>query len=125
MRKIHRWLAPTLALFLMIIGVTGIAIQATELIGDTPKAGKVVATQSAPVDQTQAKPEGKSKERGPMKQWNHFMKEIHSGEYFGPFGIIINIVAGVALLFFAVSGMWMYLSMYARRQKNALKGMFW
>jgi hypothetical protein len=120
MRKLHRWLAPTLALFLLIIAGTGIGIQTTDLIGDKPTSA------TASVEQKLIKrPQAKREMPGPMKQWNRIFKHIHSGEYFGPFGIFINIIAGIALLFFAVSGMWMYLSMFRRRQRNGLKDMFW
>jgi hypothetical protein len=32
---------------------------------------------------------------------------------------------GVALLFFAVSGMWMYVDMFRKRTRIGRKGLFW
>jgi hypothetical protein len=127
MRKFHRWLAPTLALFLLIIAGTGIGIQTTDLIGDKPTSERMPQNPGgagASAGQSTGR-DAKREAPGPMKQWNRFFKHIHSGEYFGPFGIFINMIAGIALLFFAVSGMWMYLSMFRRRQRNGLQGMFW
>ena len=48
--------------------------------------------------------------------WNiGFLHHIHSGEQFGPVGVVLSILSGLGLIFFAVSGMWMYLQMFRRR----------
>ena len=48
--------------------------------------------------------------------WNvGFLHHIHSGEQFGPVGVILSIASGIALIFFAFSGLYMYLQMYRRR----------
>lgn len=39
----------------------------------------------------------------------------------GPVGIALNIGGGVALLFFAGSGFWMYLTMWLTRRRNRRK----
>ena len=51
--------------------------------------------------------------------WNvGFLHHIHSGEQFGPVGTILSILSGLALIFFALSGMWMYVQMFTARGKN-------
>jgi uncharacterized iron-regulated membrane protein len=50
--------------------------------------------------------------------WNHWVKKLHSGEALGPVGIALNLAGGLALLFFAGSGFWMYLSMWLRLRRN-------
>jgi uncharacterized iron-regulated membrane protein len=130
MRKLHRWLAPILGLFLLIIAATGLVIQATDLLDSAPaKDGTRIAGPNAAIAPSAQTPppqlEAKRPPRSPMKQWNGFFKHIHSGEYFGPFGIVINIIAGIALLFFAASGMWMYWSMFRRRKNAGQNAIFW
>jgi uncharacterized iron-regulated membrane protein len=51
---------------------------------------------------------------------------LHSGETFGPIGTAISLLSGIALLFFAGSGVWLYLQMWRNRKARALKpGWFW
>ncbi|WP_294235839.1 hypothetical protein [uncultured Sphingomonas sp.] len=102
MRRWHRMLAPWFALLLLILAATGLATQATDLL-DSPPPRSASATQSEP---------------SAMKRWNHWLKHIHSGEALGPVGIALNVGGGVALLFFAGSGLWMYLSMWLNRRRN-------
>ncbi len=60
--------------------------------------------------------------------WNvGFLHHIHSGEEFGPVGVILSIASGVALIFFAFSGLWMYIQMFRRRanRASAPRKLFW
>jgi hypothetical protein len=50
---------------------------------------------------------------------------LHSGESFGPIGIFVSTLSGAALLFFAFSGLWMYIEMFRRRNKAEKQGLFW
>ena len=51
--------------------------------------------------------------------WNlGFLHKIHSGEQFGPVGVIVSLASGLALLFFAFSGLWMYVYMFTRRARK-------
>ena len=43
------------------------------------------------------------------------LHHLHSGESFGPVGVVISTLSGLALFFFAFSGLWMYVEMYRRR----------
>ena len=61
-------------------------------------------------------------------EWNvGFLHHIHSGEQFGPVGVIISLLSGIALIFFAFSGLWMYIQMFRRRAHRAShpKKIFW
>ncbi|MEO6387909.1 MAG: PepSY-associated TM helix domain-containing protein [Croceibacterium sp.] len=61
-----------------------------------------------------------------MKQWQDYFVHLHSGESFGPIGTAISVLSGFALLFFAFSGLWMYLQMFRNRRARGLSGgMFW
>jgi hypothetical protein len=59
--------------------------------------------------------------------WNvGLLHHLHSGETFGPVGVVISILSGISLLFFAFSGLWMYVQMWKNRKDKALKpGLFW
>ncbi|WP_295560738.1 hypothetical protein [uncultured Sphingomonas sp.] len=102
MRRWHRLLAPWFALLLLLLAATGLATQATDLLDRAPAK---TASADAP-----ATPSA-------MKSWNRWFKHIHSGETLGPVGIALNIGGGVALLFFAGSGFWMYLTMWLNRRR--------
>jgi uncharacterized iron-regulated membrane protein len=104
MRRWHRMLAPWFALLLLILAATGLATHATDLLAPPP-----VKSASGGPDQPST-----------MKRLNRLIKHIHSGETLGPVGIALNIGGGVALLFFAGSGFWMYLSMWLKRRRNRL-----
>ena len=49
------------------------------------------------------------------------MHHLHSGEAFGPAGMAIGFLSGLALLFFAFSGLWMYLRMWRDRKGKGLR----
>ena len=60
--------------------------------------------------------------------WNvGFLHKIHSGEEFGPVGVILSIASGLALIFFAFSGLWMYIQMFRRRshRQSHPRKLFW
>jgi len=62
---------------------------------------------------------------GGMREWVGFLHHLHSGEAFGPLGTAISMLSGLALLFFAFSGLWMYLRMWGTRKRRHLNGLFW
>lgn len=123
MRKWHRLIAPVFALLLLLMAVTGLAIQTTELLdrGSPPTA--VAGATGAPSALSAPLPHvpGAERRHG-WDRWSHWLKKIHSGEAFGTAGVVVNILCGAALLFFAVSGLWMYLSMALRRWRRRRRG---
>ena len=48
------------------------------------------------------------------------LHHLHSGESFGPAGVIVSILSGLALVFFSVSGIWLYVQMWRHRKDRAL-----
>lgn len=61
------------------------------------------------------------------RRWNvGFLHHLHSGEEFGPLGVVISILSGLALVFFSFSGLWMYIRMWSHRRDKAHKpAWFW
>ena len=61
-------------------------------------------------------------------EWNlGLLHHIHSGEQFGPIGVVLALLSGLALIFFAFSGLYMYIQMFRRRAHRAShpKRIFW
>ena len=122
MRKYHRWLSVLFGVFLLWIATTGVmsqlaAIKADGEVRAVPPAGFVCpATMSC-----RPKPDPKG-----AGQWVGWLHHLHSGEEFGPLGTAISIASGVAMMFFAFSGLWMYLRMWRDRRRRAMSpGWFW
>ena len=112
MRRWHKLLAPWFALLLFAIALTGAVTQTTALLDtSTAKAAMAATGAKDPVAAAVGK-------RSAIGAWNHWFKKLHSGEALGPAGIALNLTAGLALLFFAGSGFWMYLTMWLRLRRN-------
>ena len=123
MRKWHRWLVVFFGVFLLWIAGTGVAMQGIDLLGkedeSRPPAAQVQAAAARPAAALPAKQPRKD-------DWHHVFQRLHSGEKFGPVGVAINILSGLALLFFSFSGLWMYIQMWRNRAGRKLKpGWFW
>ncbi|WP_245649221.1 PepSY domain-containing protein [Sphingomonas mali] len=113
MRRWHKLLAPWFALILFVIAFTGAVTQATAIL-DAPPA-KSVASVGGKAGRAGMPKEEK---RTALGAWNHWFKKLHSGESLGPVGIALNLAGGLALLFFAGSGVWMYLTMWLKRRRG-------
>ena len=111
MRKFHRWLSVVVGIFILWIAVTGVVTQGARLYASGEQE-RAAAAGAAPVAQAPAAPRPP---QTPLRKFTHFVTELHSGEEFGIAGQLVSMVAGLALIFFAVSGMWMYIQMYRRR----------
>ncbi len=128
MRKWHRWLSVFFGVFLLFIALTGLASQwavlwpiaepsAAELAAQEPPAGFV-----CPEGWRCSPPRPTSGPRSLVGWFHH----LHSGEEFGPIGIAISIASGLAMVFFAFSGLWLYIRMWAdRRRRGARQRWFW
>ena len=125
MRKYHRWLSVFFSVFILFIGVTGVMIQLADLKAESEPRPTLSATPTGFV----CPPEMSCRPKpapGGAKQWSGFIKELHSGEEFGPAGTVLSILSGLALTFFAFSGLWMYVQMFRNRAARSLKpGWFW
>ena len=59
--------------------------------------------------------------------WNVvLLHHLHSGEQFGPAGVIVSILSGLSLFFFAVSGLWMYVQLWrGRLVRSGDRKLYW
>lgn len=131
MRKWHRWLSFVFGAFLLFIAVTGVASHVAAMVArgavfeqeerDVPAqaaAPKPDAAAAPAVVEAKAKPDPKRKLVG-------LLHHLHSGEWFGPVGVIISLLSGLAMIFFSFSGLWLYFQMYVRRRKLGKAEAFW
>ncbi|MDE2339971.1 MAG: PepSY domain-containing protein [Alphaproteobacteria bacterium] len=128
MRKWHRWLGIIFSLLLIFVAGTGIALTAEQWI--SKGIGKPSPGLAGPGgSQPGARPPNISTHPGDSKPdpiWlHHLLLRLHNGEMFGPVGQLISMVIGLTLLFFAISGMWMYIKMYQQRRKSGRLKFFW
>ena len=143
MRKFHRWFGLITGIFMLIISGTGITIQTLDLISNnhdgpprgaeqgpppgspTPFDNGQPPSEAASANQNLAPIPGQPNIRPRKMGLMGIVKHIHSGEYFGPIGIVINIICGFALFFFSISGIWIYWQMFQSRAKIGRKEIFW
>lgn len=121
MRKLHRWFAVIVGIFILWIAVTGVLTQGARLYASTEPRPAQSSAAVAPATEAPRPPPS------PTRQFIHFVTDLHSGEQFGVTGQLISLVAGLALLFLAFSGLWMYIQMYRRRghRKSHPHKVFW
>ena len=123
MRKWHRWLSILFGVIAIWIATTGLLSQIVPIV---QRGGFEGQPQPAAVN---AAPKGfvcpptmtcRPKPQGPSIVGT--IHHLHSGESFGPVGQILFILTGAALLFFAISGLWMYIDMYRGRAQKIDRG---
>lgn len=134
MRKVHRWLSVIVGAIILFIAITGVLSQIGSLVNNGGFESEA-SEQAAKAREAAATPPGfvcpetmtcRVKRTPEPGDWNvGFLHHIHSGEEFGPVGVIVSIVSGLALIFFAISGLWMYIQMFRARTGNGRKGLFW
>lgn len=122
MRKYHRWLSILFGVFLLFIATTGVMSQFAAMVAEGEPKGVAPAGFVCPESMTcRPKPDPNG-----AQAWVGWLHHLHSGEEFGSVGVWISIFSGIALLFFAFSGLWMYLRMWGERRQRSLKpGWFW
>ncbi len=132
MRTYHRWLSVLFGLFILFVATTGVLSQVGSLVNNGGFEDDDRAPRAAPVT-----PPGftcpatmtcRAKREPKPGEWNiGWLHHLHSGEEFGPVGVIISLTSGIALIFFAFSGLWMYIQMYRRRahRHSHPKRIFW
>lgn len=124
MRKWHRWLSVLFGLFILFIATTGVLSQVGVLVNNGGFESEA-SEQAARAREAAATPAGFTcpetltcrPRRTPRPgDWNvGFLHHIHSGEEFGPAGVIVSILSGLALVFFAISGLYLYIQMFRGR----------
>jgi uncharacterized iron-regulated membrane protein len=123
MRKWHRWLSLFFGIFMLWIAVTGVLSQVAVLWpGGRPDAAARAAAAPPPGFEC---PEGwrcmPPRDRGTgIRSMVGLFHHLHSGETFGPVGTVISVLSGLALVFFSVSGIWLYVRMWLHRKGRKL-----
>jgi len=150
MRTYHRWLSVLFGVVLLWIAVTGVLSQVGSLVNnggfekETAERGKAQAAAIGDAVVTPARAHDdddaaatpfvcpadmtcRPKRVAQPGEWNvGLLHHLHSGESFGPLGVVISLLGGLALVFFTVSGMWLYVQMWRNRaSKNLKPGWFW
>jgi hypothetical protein len=120
MRKWHRWLVVFFGVFLVWIAITGVLSQVVPwFVSKAPAASALPAGFVCP-ETLVCRPKGGG------KSVVGFLHDLHSGKSFGPAGIFIATLAGFAMVFFSLSGIWMYVQMWRNRASRGAKpGWFW
>ena len=129
MRKWHRWLVVFFGVFIFWIALTGALSHVAEWWPTGAPDGTAMRRSAEPPPGFKC-PDGwrcfPRVERHGFAGLEGFFHQIHSGAYFGPVGEAISFLSGLALLFFAFSGLWMYLQMWRNRSRRGLSGkLFW
>lgn len=135
MRKYHRWITVFFGIFMLFMAITGVASHVAAMVArgsvfevekkEAPAAPAPAAATAQPGAAPAAPAAQPAAAPNPARQWVGFFHHLHSGETFGPVGTIISLLSGFALIFFAISGMWMYLQMFLHRRKIGRGQIFW
>lgn len=125
MRKWHRWISLFFGIFMLWIAVTGVLSQ----IADLWPASAPEQAAAAPPPGFQC-PEGwrcmPPRAQEGIRSMIGLFHHLHSGETFGPLGIAISVLSGLALIFFSISGIWLYVQMWRfRKDRRLAPRWFW
>ncbi len=112
-RNLHRWLALVFAVFILWIATTGVLTQGARIIASSEP--KPPAAAPATTEAPRPKPT-------PLRAFIHTVTDLHSGEALGKTGQAISLVTGLALIFFAGSGLFMYVELYRGRMVRVRAG---
>lgn len=124
MRKWHRWLSVVFGVVLLWIAATGVMSHLAEIAAE----GEPRAVAAAPAgfvcpDSMTCRPKPAA---DGARAWVGYLHHLHSGEEFGPLGTAVAILAGFAMVFFAFSGLWVYVQLWRNRKTRGAKpGWFW
>ena len=123
MRKYHRWLSFIFGAFLLWIAVTGVMshLAAFQADAEDPPAAAIPAGFVCPDTMTCRPKFDPNSAHG----WESYLHHLHSGESFGLLGTWISIFSGLAMIFFAFSGLWMYIQMWRGRNSRGLTPRWW
>ncbi len=130
MRKWHRWISVFFGVFMLWIAATGVLSQVGVLVNNGGFEDEAKERVAPVVPAGFVCPETMMCRPKPPQNpgnWNvGLLHHLHSGESFGPLGVVVSILSGLSLLFFSFSGLWMYIQMWRNRAARNLKpGWFW
>ena len=124
LRKWHRWTAVLFGVFLLWISATGVLSQVGSIVnqGGLVKKERPAAPAGPPGFICPDSMTCRAKPATPPA-WNlSLIHDLHSGKSFGPAGTIVSLLSGFALVFFAFSGLWMYVQMWRGRLARVEQG---
>lgn len=132
-RKWHRWAAVTFGVFLLWISATGVLSQIGGLVnhGGFESAASEARAKAAAAAVTppgfQCPKSMTCRPKPAPTAWNvGLLHHLHSGESFGPAGVIVSILSGLSLFFFAFSGLYMYVQLWrGRLTRVGDRKLFW
>jgi uncharacterized iron-regulated membrane protein len=128
MRKWHRWLSVFFAIVMIWVAVTGLFHYLAVWWPSDPPSAEALAAQTPPEgfvcpENWRCMP---PRPDGGLRGMVGLAHHLHSGEELGIVGEIIVMLSGLALVFFSVSGLWMYVRMWKLRKDKGLNGgVFW
>jgi uncharacterized iron-regulated membrane protein len=105
-RRYHRWIATLIGIFILWTAGTGVITQITRITTAAERQAAAAAPRPA---QAPAAPQSAN------RKFLKLVTDLHSGEQFGLAGQLVSLVTGLALLFLAGSGLWMYVQMFRAR----------
>lgn len=127
MRRLHRWLGLLTGVFLAVVAVTGIGMQVISLVSPEQHGPPGLAA-GGPAQGLPGRPQP-GPAPGPPEphdlDFRGWLDHIHDGEVAGNAGRVVSLAFGVALLFFSISGIWMYARMFSARRRNGAGDLFW
>lgn len=107
LRRLHRWVGIVLAVFIAGIALTGTVLQVIMTVyGDT---GPLQAP-------------GEPLWVVHLRDW---AVTLHTGAFTGISGVYVGAFCALGLLFFTISGAWMYLALYRSRSAQGRSAWFW
>jgi uncharacterized iron-regulated membrane protein len=121
MRSLHRWITLPFALFALLLSLTGGSLDLYFARYDMvplppPRLG---GTGSTP------KLEGPAGPPNGGRVWHELSLSLHKLNFLGWAGHALGVILGLALMALVVSGTWIFASLYGRRRKAGLTGLFW
>jgi len=112
-RNWHRWLALVFGAFILWIATTGVLTQGARIIA---------SSQPRPAEPAPPAAEAPRPKPTPLRAFIHTVTDLHSGEALGKTGQAISLLSGLALVFFAGSGLYMYVELYRGRMVRVRAG---
>ena len=119
MRKWHRWLSLFFGVFMLWMAVTGVLSQIVPLTQGKPQQAQGPVSKAQPDFVCPPDVMCRPKQKGGQSIVG-LLHHLHSGEQFGPVGVVISTLTGFALLFFSISGIWLYVQMWGFRKGRGL-----
>lgn len=123
MRSLHRWITLPFGLFALLLSITGASLDLYFARYDQVPLPPPRKGQGGPIGPPKHGPEPGPPSGG--REWHDLSLSVHKLNFLGWTGHALGVVLGLALMVLAVSGTWMFLSLYKQRRKAGLTGLFW